>query len=66
MPLFYFIINSLFWKSSTKFHVKIRKPYFNLRKELFIRSLERNGKNKNDLEFDVEKDGGIIFDKKKI
>ena len=25
------------------------------------RGLERNGKNKNVLEFDIEKDGGIIF-----
>ena len=27
----------------------------------FKRELERNGKNKNSLEFDVEKDGGIIL-----
>jgi hypothetical protein len=32
-----------------------------LRNALFKRGLERNGKNKNGLEFDVEKDGGIIF-----
>ena len=43
-------------KSSTKFHFKVRKPHFKLRKALFKRGLERNGKNKNVLEFDVEKD----------
>ena len=39
----------------------IKKTPFKLLKEIFKRSLERNGKNKNILEFDVEKDGGIIF-----
>ena len=47
--------------SKTKFHFKIRKPYFKLRKAFFKRGLERNCKNKNVLEFDVEKDVGIIF-----
>ena len=32
-----------------------------MRKALFKRGLERNGKNKNVLEIDVETDGGIIF-----
>ena len=50
--------------SSTKFHIKVRKPHFKLRKTLFKRGLERKCKNKNVLEFDVEKDGGIIFWKK--
>ena len=48
-------------KSSTKFHFKVRKFHFKLRKALFRTSLERNGINKNVLEFDVEKDGGYIF-----
>ena len=48
-------------KSSAKFYIKIRKPHFKLRKALFKRGLERNGKNRNVLEIDVEKDGGIIF-----
>ena len=52
-------------KNSTKFLFKVRKPYFKLRKALFKRGLEKNGKNKNVLEFDVEKDGGIIFLTKK-
>ena len=47
--------------SSTKFHFKVRKPPFKLWKALFKRGLERNSKNKNILEFDVEKDGGIII-----
>ena len=38
--------------------------HFKLRKELFKRDLERNGKSKNILEIDVEKDDGIIFWKK--
>ena len=46
---------------STKFHIKIRKPHFKLRKALFKRGLERNGKNKKFLEFDVEKEGKIFF-----
>ena len=46
-------------KCSTKFHIKVR---VNLRKTLFKRGLERNCKSKNVLEFDVEKDGGIIFE----
>ena len=48
-------------KSSTKFHIKVRKHHFKLRKALFKMDLERNCKYKNVLEFDVEKDGGIIF-----
>ena len=32
-----------------------------MRKVLFKRVLKRNGKNKQFLEFDVEKDCGIIF-----
>ena len=48
-------------KSSTKFYIKVRKPHFKLRKALFKRGLERNCKNKNVLEFDVEKDGGVVF-----
>ena len=50
--------------NSTKSHMKIRNPHFKLRKALFIRGLERNGKNKNFLEFDEEKDGVIILCKK--
>ena len=42
-------------KSRTKFHFRVRKPQFKLRKALFKRDLE------NVLEFDVEKDGEIIF-----
>ena len=43
-------------KSSTKFCIKVRKPYFiKLRKELFEKGLQRNCK-KNVLEFDVDKD----------
>ena len=48
-----------------KFNIQVRKPNFNLRKALFKRGLERNCK-KNALEFDLEKDGGIIFERKKI
>ena len=47
-------------KYSTKFHFKARKPHFKLQKALFKKSLERRGKNKNVLEFDVEK-GDRIF-----
>ena len=43
-------------KFSTKFHFKVRKPCFKLRKAFFKGGLERNGKIKNVLEFDVEKD----------
>ena len=46
------------------FFSKVRKPHFKLRKALLKRGLERNCKNKNILEFDVE-DGGI-FEQKKI
>ena len=46
---------------STKFYIKVRKPHFKLRKELFKRGLKRNCKNKNVFEFYVEKDGRIIF-----
>ena len=53
-------------KSSTKFLIEERKPHFKLRKALFKRGLDRTCKNKNILEFDVEKDGGIIFQKKMI
>ena len=48
-------------KSSTKFHFKVRKHHTKLRKALFKRGLERNGKNKNVLEFDVEKDDIFKF-----
>ena len=51
-------------KSSTKFHIKVRKPHFKLRKALFTKGLERNCKNKNTLEFDIEKDDLIFFKKK--
>ena len=44
----------------------MRKPHIQLRKSLFKRGLERNGKIKNILEFDEEKDGGIIFGRKQI
>ena len=44
-------------KSSTIFHFKERKPHIKLRKALFKWVLERNCKNKNVLELDVEKDG---------
>ena len=40
----------------TKFHIKIRTPYFKLRKALFKMDLKTNGKNKKLMEFDVEKD----------
>ena len=43
-------------RSSTKFHIKVRKPYFKLRKALFKIGLERNGINKNIQEFYEEKD----------
>ena len=39
---------------STKFHFKVRKPHFK-------RGLERNVKNKKVLEFNIDKDGGMIF-----
>ena len=42
-------------------YIKVRKPHFKLPKALFKRVLERNCKNRNVLEFDVKKDGGIIF-----
>ena len=48
-------------ESITKFYIKVRKPHFQLQKALFKRGFERNFKNNNVLEFDVEKDGGIIF-----
>ena len=48
-------------KSSNKFHIKVGKPLSKLQTALFKRGSERNCKNKNVLEFDVEKDGGIIF-----
>ena len=48
-------------KSSTKFHFKVRKSYFKLRKAPFKRGLKWKDKNKNVLELDVEKDGGIFF-----
>ena len=34
-------------KSSTKFHIKVRKLHFKLRKALLKRGLERNCKSKN-------------------
>ena len=49
---------------STKFYIRIRKPHFKLRKAFYKKSLERNGKNKNVLELDVAKNGGIILCKK--
>ena len=53
-------------KSSTKFHIKVKKPHFKLRKALFKKGLERNFKIKNVLEFDLEKeDNRIIFEKEK-
>ena len=49
-------------KYSTKFHIKVWKSHFKLRKALFTRVLERKFKTKNVLEFDVvKKDGRIIF-----
>ena len=48
-----------------KYHFKIRKHYFKLRNAIFKRGLERNRNiTKNVLEFEVEKDGGIICCKK--
>ena len=47
---------NIFANCSTKFHFKVRKPHFRLRNALFKRVLERNGKHKNILEFDIEKD----------
>ena len=41
-----------------------RKSHFKLQTVLFKRGLERNSKTKKFLEFDVEKDYGIIFYKK--
>ena len=49
-----------FKNKETKFHIKVRKPDFKLWKALFKKGSERNFKNKNVLEFEVEKDGGII------
>ena len=49
------------YSESTKFHIKVRKPYFKLRKTLFKGGLKINGKNKNILECDIEKEGGNIF-----
>ena len=49
-------------KSSAKFHLKVRKPYFKLRKALFKRGLEKNGKIRNVLEFDVEKMVELFLD----
>ena len=48
-------------KSGTKFHIKVRISHFKLRKALSKKGLERNSKNKNVLEFDVVKDGGVII-----
>ena len=48
-------------KSSTKFHIKIRKTHFKIRKWNFKKVLLKNNKSKNILEIDVEKDGGIFF-----
>ena len=45
-----------------KLHIKVRKPNFKLRKALFKRGLERNCKNKDVLEFDVEKNDRIFFE----
>ena len=41
-------------------------PLQNKRNALFKRGLERNGKNINVLEFDVQKDGEIVLCNKKI
>ena len=46
---------------SNNFHFKVRKPHFKLRKALYKGGLERNVKNKNTLEFAVEKDVIIFF-----
>ena len=48
-------------KSSTKFHIKIRKTHFKIRKWNFKKVLFKNDKSKKVLEIDVEKDGGIFF-----
>ena len=42
----------------------IYNVYFKLWKALFKKGLESNCKYKNILEFNIEKDGGIIFKKK--
>ena len=42
-------------------NVPFQKRKSNTTVNTFQRGLERNGKNRNVLEFDVEKDGGIIF-----
>ena len=41
------------------------EPSFKIQKLILKRDLLKNGKNKNVLEIDVEKDGGIILKKKK-
>ena len=41
--------------SSTKFHIKVRKLHFQLRKALFKTGFERNCKNKNGVEFRIFK-----------
>ena len=48
-------------KSSTKFHIKIRKTHFKIRKWNFKKVLFKNDKSKKVLEIDVEKGGGIFF-----
>ena len=47
-----------------KFNIKVSKPHFKLRKALFKKNYKETVKAKNVLEFDVEKVGGIIFEKK--
>ena len=52
-------------KSSTKFHIQIRKPHFKLRKALFKSGLERTRRSKNVLEFEVKKKlVGLCFEER--
>ena len=48
-------------KSSTKFHIKVKKSHFKLRKSLFKKGLERNCKSKYVLKFDIEIDSWNFF-----
>ena len=58
---FHFKIRKSRTKLHIKLHIKVRKPHFKLRKALFKIVLERNCKNKNVLEFDLEKDDKSNF-----
>ena len=49
------------WKLCGKFNFKVRKSHLKQRKVLFKRGLERYCRSKNALEFDVEKDGKIVY-----